>query len=46
MRGARPKMIADYVSQQLARSGAIPADKAREPKILNGPVDPFGSLKN
>ena len=40
------KMIADYISQQLARSGAIPADKAREPKILNGPVDPFGSLKN
>jgi hypothetical protein len=40
------KMIADYVSQQLAKSGAIPAGKAREPKIYNGPVDPLGSLKN
>jgi hypothetical protein len=40
------KMIADYISQQLARRGAIPPDKAREPKILNGPVDPLGSLKN
>jgi len=40
------KMIADYVSQQLAERGAIPASKAREPKILNGAVDPFGSLKN
>jgi hypothetical protein len=40
------KMIADYLSQQLAQRGAIPQSKAREPKILNGPVDPFGSLRN
>jgi hypothetical protein len=40
------KMIADYISQQLVRDGAIPPDKARQAKILNGPVDPFGSLKN
>jgi len=40
------KMIADYISQQLAKRGAIPPDKAREPKILNGPVDLLGRLKN
>jgi hypothetical protein len=40
------KMIADYISQQLATSGAIPQSKAREPKILNGPVDALGSLRN
>jgi len=40
------KMIADYISQQLAASGAIPPSKARQPKILAGPVDPLGSLKN
>ena len=40
------KMIADYISQQLAARGAIPQDKAREPKILNGPVNPLGSLQN
>ena len=40
------KMIADYISQQLAERGAIPPKKAREPKILAGPVDPLGSLKN
>jgi len=40
------KMIADYISQQLAERGAIPPGKAREPKILAGPVDPLGSLKN
>jgi hypothetical protein len=40
------KMIADYVSQQLAQSGAIPPGKAREPKIFNGSLDPLGSLKN
>ncbi len=40
------KMIADYISQQLAERGAIPPGKAREPKILAGPVDAFGSLKN
>jgi hypothetical protein len=40
------KMIADYISQQLAQRGAIPQNKAREPKILAGPVDPLGSLKN
>jgi hypothetical protein len=40
------KMIADYISQQLAQRGAIPPGKAREPKILAGPVDPLGSLKN
>ncbi len=40
------KMIADYISQQLARRGAIPPGKAREPKILAGSVDPLGSLKN
>ncbi len=44
--GRTAKMIADYLSQQLAERGAIPPDKAREPKILNGPVDPLGSLKN
>jgi hypothetical protein len=40
------KMIADYISQQLASRGAIPGKMAREPKIYNGPVDPLGSLKN
>jgi hypothetical protein len=40
------KMIADYISVQLAGRGAIPRDKAREPKILAGPVDPLGSLRN
>jgi hypothetical protein len=40
------KMIADYISQQLAERGAIPPGKAREPKILAGPVDPLGSLRN
>jgi Domain of unknown function (DUF4410) len=40
------KMIADYISQQLAARGAIPASKAREPKILSGAVDPLGSLRN
>ena len=40
------KMIADYVSQRLAQRGVIPWEKAREPKILDGPVDPLGSLKN
>jgi len=40
------KMIADYISQQLAAQGAIPPKKAREPKILAGPVDPLGSLRN
>jgi hypothetical protein len=40
------KMTADYISQQLARRGAIPESKAREAKILSGPVDPLGSLRN
>ena len=40
------KMIADYISQQLADRGAIPRKKAREPKILAGRVDPLGSLRN
>jgi len=40
------KMIADYISQQLAQRGDIPASMAREPKILAGPVDPLGSLRN
>jgi hypothetical protein len=40
------KMIADYISQQLAAQGAIAPDKAREPKILAGPVDALGSLRN
>ncbi|HEX4086112.1 MAG TPA: DUF4410 domain-containing protein [Chthoniobacteraceae bacterium] len=40
------KMIGDYISVQLAKNGAIPHDKVREPKILDGPVDPLGSLHN
>ncbi len=44
--GRTAKMIADYISVQLAAHGAIPAAKAREPKILAGPVDPLGSLRN
>ena len=40
------KMIADYISEQLATNGALQADKARQPKMLAGPVNLTESLRN